>query len=53
MDRFRAIAQIWNWLPGFRAVAETEHLPSAAERLHVHARRAVAHRSPTGRHAGP
>jgi DNA-binding transcriptional LysR family regulator len=26
---------VWNWLPVFRAVAETEHLPSAAERLHV------------------
>ncbi len=26
---------VWNWLPTFRAVAETEHLPTAAERLHV------------------
>lgn len=26
---------IWNWLPVFRAVAETEHLPTAARRLHV------------------
>lgn len=29
------LKQVWNWLPTFRAVAETEHLPSAAERLHV------------------
>ncbi|MFU8805005.1 MAG: LysR family transcriptional regulator [Bradymonadaceae bacterium] len=26
---------VWNWLPVFRAVAETEHLPTAAERLNV------------------
>jgi DNA-binding transcriptional LysR family regulator len=31
-DTLRAI---WNWLPAFRAVAETEHLPTAAQRLHV------------------
>ncbi len=31
-DTLRAV---WNWLPAFRAVAETEHLPSAAKRLHV------------------
>jgi DNA-binding transcriptional LysR family regulator len=30
-----ALSSIWNWLPTFRAVAETEHLPSAARRLHV------------------
>lgn len=29
------LGDIWNWLPVFRAVAETEHLPSAAKRLHV------------------
>jgi DNA-binding transcriptional LysR family regulator len=29
------LRDVWNWLPTFRAVAETEHLPSAAERLHV------------------
>ena len=29
------IRDVWNWLPSFRAVAETEHLPTAAERLHV------------------
>ena len=26
---------IWSWLPAFRAVAETGHLPSAANELHV------------------
>lgn len=31
MERARHIAQFWNWLPAFRAVAETEHLPRAAE----------------------
>lgn len=31
----RRIVQLWNWLPAFRAVAETEHLPTAAEQLHV------------------
>lgn len=35
MERFRQIAQIWNWLPAFRAVAETEHLPTASEMMHV------------------
>lgn len=35
MERFREIAQIWNWLPAFRAVAETEHLPTASEMMHV------------------
>jgi DNA-binding transcriptional LysR family regulator len=31
--RMRRVAQVWNWLPGFRAVAETGHLPSAAAML--------------------
>jgi DNA-binding transcriptional LysR family regulator len=31
----RRIMALWNWLPAFRAVAETEHLPSAARRLHI------------------
>lgn len=35
MDRMRRVAQVWNWLPAFRAVAETEHLPTAAAGLHV------------------
>ncbi len=30
-----AITRVWNWLPAFRAVAETEHLPTAARRLYV------------------
>jgi DNA-binding transcriptional LysR family regulator len=33
MDRARRIAQFWNWLPAFRAVAESEHLPTAARSL--------------------
>jgi DNA-binding transcriptional LysR family regulator len=33
MERLRRLAQFWNWLPAFRAVAETEHLPSAAAKL--------------------
>src|SRR5690554_4873240 len=32
-----SLATIWNWLPAFRAVAESEHLPTAAARLHVSA----------------
>lgn len=35
MERVRRLQQLWNWLPAFRAVAETEHLPTAAERLFV------------------
>lgn len=35
MDRLRRINQLWNWLPAFRAVAETEHLPSASALLGV------------------
>ncbi len=31
----RRIANLWNWLPTFRAVAETEHVRNAADRLHV------------------
>lgn len=27
--------QVWNWLPAFRAIAETEHLPTASSQLHV------------------
>ncbi len=34
-DRFREVADIWNWLPAFRAVAETEHLPTATQFMHV------------------
>ncbi len=35
MDRLRELQDFWNWLPAFRAVAETEHLPSAAQKLHI------------------
>lgn len=35
MSKRPNLGDIWNWLPVFRAVAETEHLPSAAKRLHV------------------
>lgn len=34
-DRFRETANIWNWLPAFRAVAETEHLPTASTMMNV------------------
>ena len=27
LARVRELAQFWNWLPAFRAVAESEHLP--------------------------
>lgn len=35
MDRTRRLAQFWSWLPAFRAVAEKEHLPSAADSMHL------------------
>lgn len=35
MDRSNLVNDIWPYLPAFRAVAETEHLPTAARRLHV------------------
>jgi DNA-binding transcriptional LysR family regulator len=31
------VAELWNWLPAFRVVAETQHLPTASRRLHVSA----------------
>ena len=34
-DPLLRLVELWPYLPAFRAVAETEHLPSAAERLHV------------------
>ncbi len=37
MERTRRLTNYWSWLPAFRAVAETEHLPSAAEQMHVSA----------------
>ena len=35
MERAARIANLWNWLPAFRTVAETEHLGTAARMLHV------------------
>jgi DNA-binding transcriptional LysR family regulator len=35
VDRLNHLARWWSWLPQFRAIAEAEHLPTAAARLHV------------------
>ena len=35
LERARDVANYWSWLPAFRAVAETEHLPTAAKLLCV------------------
>ncbi|MDQ3366808.1 MAG: LysR family transcriptional regulator [Myxococcota bacterium] len=35
MDRLTRIANLWNWLPGFRVVAETENLHEAARRMFI------------------
>lgn len=35
MERLRLVAAIWNWLPAFRVVAETQHLPTASRQLAV------------------
>jgi len=35
VERLRTIARFWNWLPAFRAIGETSHLPSAAAALHL------------------
>jgi LysR family cyn operon transcriptional activator len=35
LQRARQVAAVWRWLPAFRAVAESEHLPTAAGLLHV------------------
>lgn len=35
MERARRVAALWSWLPAFRAVAETEHLPTAAREFRV------------------
>ncbi len=34
-ERFKETTAVWNWLPAFRAVAETEHLPTAGEMMNV------------------
>lgn len=35
MMRFRRVAQLWNWLPGFRGVAEHENVHKAAQTLGI------------------
>ena len=35
MERISRLSVFWNWLPAFRVVAETEHLPTASEILHI------------------
>ncbi len=35
MMRFRRVAQLWNWLPGFRGVAEHENVHKAAHTLGI------------------
>lgn len=37
MERLRRVASLWSWLPAFRAVAETQHLPTASSQLFVSA----------------
>ena len=35
--KMHRLLRLWNWLPAFRAVAQTEHLPTASARLNVSA----------------
>lgn len=35
MESLLLLASFWNWLPAFRAIGETSHLPTAARALHV------------------
>ena len=35
MSRLNRLVQMWNWLPAFRAVAETEKLADASEKIHL------------------
>ena len=35
MDPVRRLSLLWSWLPAFRAVAESEHLPTASRQLGV------------------
>lgn len=37
MERLRRVSSLWSWLPAFRVVAETQHLPSASSQLYVSA----------------
>lgn len=34
MSRLNRIEDFWNWLPAFRAVAETEHVGEASDKVH-------------------
>jgi DNA-binding transcriptional LysR family regulator len=33
----KRVRDVWSWIPAFKSVAETEHLPTSAARLHVSA----------------
>ncbi len=35
MKHAKRLIDFWNWLPAFRAVAETQHLPTASQQLHI------------------
>jgi DNA-binding transcriptional LysR family regulator len=35
MELAQQVQRIWPWIPVFKVVAETEHLPTAAQRLHI------------------
>ncbi len=35
MNRIRRLYNLWGWLPAFRVVAETEHLPTASQQLGI------------------
>jgi len=35
LGRAQRLSSLWSWLPAFRAVAETEHLPSASRAVHL------------------
>jgi DNA-binding transcriptional LysR family regulator len=37
VQRLRRLSRLWSWLPAFRAVAETEHLPTASDELGISA----------------
>ncbi len=37
MDEVRRLNDLWSWLPAFRAVAESEHLPTASAALNISA----------------
>lgn len=37
MDPSKKASEVWQWLPVFKVVAETQHLPTAAKQLHVSA----------------